>query len=397
MISFIGTLAIACGAVCALLGLGAVGGDDRATPSQRNDGGVGGDSDGTPANSLGASSIAKRSDETAAANLNSGGQPSEWSHDFGVVPPGAVVSWGFPVRNSSDFTWTIDKVDVLCRCTVAGVSCPEIAPGAKETVSIELDCGEEVADIVKSAVVQFEEAGAPPVRLLFKASVRPAMTPSVREVSFGGLAPGDTVEQAIALENYSGAEWRDLSVERCPPWADVAIVPYRGPKRDPANSSAATAGGDAPVPTVPRQTWQAVVRFTGKDAGEGYHHGSVVLRADTGDRCEVYLAVHIEARVRVIPEKLVFGPARRGESCVRVARVIVQKRAGVTEIKARGAANCLSVATRRVNEQVWELKASLLVPGDGKLPDGEIAISFPATQLPDVTLPYSFFNASTIR
>lgn len=312
------------------------------------------------------------------------------THDFGVVPPRSVVTWSFPIENTSGFAWTIDKVHVLCRCTAPGVSASRIAPGKREWVTIQLDCGDAVADIIRTATVHFKEPGAPIVRIQTKAHVRAPMTPSASEISFGGIARGTSAEQAeqvVMLANYSAADWGTVRVESCPPWCEADVLPL------PLGDAAEVAWPHDEAIAAPRETWQTVVRFIGKDIADGYHQGPIHFRADAGDECDVFVTGRIEPKVRIVPDRLVFGPARLGESCERVARVIVQKGTRVAALRATVDSRYILVAVRPVHDTIFELKATLVVPYDGRVPDGRINLSFADDALPEIALPYSLFKS----
>lgn len=318
----------------------------------------------------------------------------DWTHDFGVVPPNSVVSWAYPIQNVSDFPWTIDKVEVVCRCTVPGVSTPVIAPGKQGMVALQLDCPDEVGDIVKSATVRFKEPEAQPITLSIKASVRAPMTPSVREVSFGGVNEGEVVEQAIELSNYSDADWRELHVDGVPAWAEVAILPHRAP---PLPQKASAGNGRSSRGDVPRQVWQATVKFSAAGLAEGYCQAPFTVRSNTGDECQVHVSANLVAPVRIVPNKLVFGPGKTGESFLLTARVIFGKSVDSARIEARASSDSVSVKLRKLNEKSWEISATLIVPPDSQLCDGQIQLSFPGTSLADATLPYSFFRLAAAK
>lgn len=305
------------------------------------------------------------------------------THDFGVVPPGSVVTCSYSIENTSDFAWTIDRVHVLCRCTVPGSSAPVIAPGQRESVTLQLNCGDDVADIVKAATVYFKEPAASPVRLLIKASVRAPMTPSVREVSFGSIAADEGSERAITLANFGAADWREVRIGSCPEWAEPSV------------SSAASTGAvnDANgMIGAPRQLWNAIIRVTRQPKAEGCHQAPILFCADSGDQCKVYVSVNVEPAVRIVPKSLVFGPARPNEACQRVARVIVQKGLHVSAIIATSDCEELFVDVRPINDNIWQIKATLVVPGHARVPDGHLSVSFAGGDLPDAALPYSFFQ-----
>lgn len=314
----------------------------------------------------------------AAGRLN-----DDLTHDFGVVPPGSVVTWAYPIENTSDFAWTIERVHVLCRCTVPGASAPVIAPGKRESVTLQLDCGHEVADIVKAGTVYFKEPGAAPIRLLVKASVRASATPSAREISFGSISPGEHSERAVTLMNYGALDWGGLRVEQCPDWVEAMVSPL-----------AATEARDAPIvqTAVPRQLWTATVKIGRQPLAEGYHRAPIHFLADTGNECEVYVSASVEAAVRIVPKSLVFGPARPSDHCQRVARIIVRKGLHVSAIRPTSDQMELSVDVRAISQNIWQLKAALVVPSDGRVPDGRLNLSFLGGDLPDAVLPYSFFQ-----
>lgn len=320
---------------------------------------------------------AERNDVQAARE-----QRSDLAHDFGVVPPGSVVAWAYPIENTSNFAWTIDNVHVLCRCTVPGVSARVIAPGKRESVTLRLSCGDEPADIVKVGTVYFKEPGAAPAQLLIKASVRPPMTASGREISFGGMAPRETAERALTLANYSATDWHSITITGCPAWIEAEVLPRPAKGNSPSGESR----------TAPRQVWQAVVRFTGNGLSEGYHQAPIRFWADTGDECEIHVTARLEPPVRIIPGKLVFGPTKPGELCVRVARVILQKGARVSDIRPIVDTREITADIRQISDSVWELKTTLRVPADRRVPDGRIEMSFVGGVLADAALPYSIFD-----
>jgi hypothetical protein len=337
----------------------------------------------------------KKEAVAAVKNLvhDSSAAHSEWTHDFGVVRPGVVLEWAYPIHNHSDVAWTVDKFAVQCRCTVPRVSSRVISPGKHESVMVRLDCGQEVADIIRAVTVHFKEAGVAPVVLVVKAAVRPGMTPSVREISFGGLARGETAERAITLLNYSDRDWRELRVEVCPEWAQVPIMSYRAPDARQAESLS-----EEPMASrMPRQVWSATVMFTGAGLSEGYCSAPLTLAADTSDKCRLYLSACVERPVRVVPDKLVFGPITRDESCERKARIIFRKQNAPDRVTVLGGAESLSVALRRVGERVWELAATLDAQPTAGAADGKIRLGFPGTTLSEVALPYLVFDRSGVE
>ncbi|MFH2055291.1 MAG: DUF1573 domain-containing protein [bacterium] len=77
----------------------------------------------------------------AAASQKSGIETSESAFSFGMIPYGAVVNHTFWLRNISDSTVHISRVNAGCACTTIPIKEKTIAAGDSVPVTIILDTG----------------------------------------------------------------------------------------------------------------------------------------------------------------------------------------------------------------------------------------------------------------
>lgn len=236
------------------------------------------------------------------------------THDFGVVPPRSVVTWSYPIENTSAFAWTIDKVHVLCRCTVPGVSARVIAPGKRESVKLQLNCGDEVADIVKAATVRFKEAEAAPVRLLIKACVRAPLTPSAHDVALGAVSAEPETRRALWLMNFTRAPWNRVRVTSCPSWLSALVAKQA--------DLMTLRDHDLSDERKPLEQWHTTLSVNIHELAFGYHQGTVAFTSSNGDSCNVRVWLYRSHSVRIVPSSITFGPAPLGTTVSKTVRLI---------------------------------------------------------------------------
>lgn len=316
-------------------------------------------------------------------------------HDFGIVRPGSRSNCKFAVCNNSDRRWILDKAQVNCVCTVARVSFKELAPGDKGFATVQLRAGDDVGDIRKSVALEFKH-GVPPVVLPVFAAVRQPMTPDAAVVTFSGIRPKTAAKRVLAVRNFSGSDWREVTVEDSPGWADVSVSGLRNVMEPRQQEGGNLRGADDTAPPASpreRQSCAVTVTLTAGELAEGYHHGPVKLRSDTGETCELYVSAHITPPVRVVPDSIVFGPVTAGACEPRLVRIVLADAApaSINAVAAPTNGGAPRITVRRIDGRTWQLRA---VPTGGKGDaHGAIRVSLPPGFVPrEITVPYSVFS-----
>jgi hypothetical protein len=140
------------------------------------------------------------------------GSPDQ-SHHFGTVIQGAKVVYAFKLRNDGPAPLTIQRVELSAGSMTARFA-PLIPPGNEGQIRIEWDTGQLAGEVEATGIVRFAEPARPPLTLLLKGTVRPAIEFLPYPAVFVSVFAGERAEGKVRIVNR---EERPLAIMRVEP------------------------------------------------------------------------------------------------------------------------------------------------------------------------------------
>ena len=140
------------------------------------------------------------------------GSPDQ-SHQFGTVLQGAMVVHAFKLRNDGPAPLTIQRVDLSAGSMKARFA-PLIPPGNEGQIRIEWDTGQLAGEVEANGIVRFADPARPPLTLLLKGTVRPAIEFLPYPAVFVSVFAGERAEGTVRIVNH---EERPLAITRVEP------------------------------------------------------------------------------------------------------------------------------------------------------------------------------------
>jgi hypothetical protein len=219
-------------------------------------------------------------------------------HDFGVVPPGALLTHRFTISNPTQRQWRLVKVTRSCACTVVATSSDICEPGGSQTFEFSYQAPTVIADDQQTVTLEFEGPANPRVPLTVKARTRKALSIFPDKLDFGQVAIGSQESRSLRIENCSDVDWDGLLVQGLPP----SLQLLRMKKSNEVNE------------VLPRQVWTAEFRLDGSGLDIGTGHAELVIHSN-GRRHEgsVSVVYHITDDIWLAPTVLNFGRMEPGK------------------------------------------------------------------------------------
>jgi hypothetical protein len=213
-----------------------------------------------------------------------------FDHDFGLVRPNGRVTHKFEVTNRTDFPRTLRHVERTCVCTVA--KCPRrIEPGSTAEVELEYRAAGASADDERAVELYFNETGAPVLRFTVRASIRPPVAASRKELIFRGTGQSYLADEVFEIENFSAADWSSVTVGTGVSWA-TAVTEFNRVEKSGVQ---------------PHQVWQVQVRVDARGMKPGRYNTALEIQCDAVADARLPMWLDLAAPVAVIPERLFFG------------------------------------------------------------------------------------------
>ncbi len=127
-------------------------------------------------------------------------------YNFGTVAQGDKVRHGFTFTNTGDMPLLVEKVRSSCGCTAVLVSAKNLEPGASGELMTLFDSTRFRGEVAKTVYLYTNDPLAPVTQLVVKGEVLELFTLLPRQVQFGPVKPGETVEKRVTLTNLTGAD-----------------------------------------------------------------------------------------------------------------------------------------------------------------------------------------------
>ena len=239
---------------------------------------------------------------------------AEQTHDFGVVPRGAVLPFHFTVDGLAERELLITKIAITCdTCTTAVARQTEIPAGGAVEIDVLLDTTTLMGDITKSIHVVTDDGRTTTMAL--RAHILPRVVASPPRFELDDLVQGEAAELTVTFV----PGWRvaqALSVESQRPLAEAwapfdELVPTRASVSPAADWLTVSAPRAVTGPTGD------VVHQITLSIGESAPAGSLNARVTVPLNGEPALHVPVVGRIVpalvVTPTTLAFGPVPVGE------------------------------------------------------------------------------------
>lgn len=127
-------------------------------------------------------------------------------YNFGSVPQGEKVQHSFTFSNAGDAPLIVQKVRSSCGCTAALVTSRNLGPGESGELKTSFDSARFRGEVSKTVYLYTNDPLAPVMQLVIKGQVRELFALTPRQVQFGRVAPGQTVEASVTLTNNTGED-----------------------------------------------------------------------------------------------------------------------------------------------------------------------------------------------
>lgn len=254
--------------------------------------------------------------------------PAEQTHDFGVLPRGAVLPFHFSVDGLAERELSITKIAITCdTCTTAVARQTEIPAGGSVEIDVLLDTTTLSGDITKSIHVVTDDGRTTTMAL--RAHILPRIVATPPRFELDDLvqgeaaeltvtfAPGWRVAQALSVEtnrplSEAWAPFDELSPTRASvsPAADWLTVSapraVAGPSGAAANPTGAVAGPTGDIV-------HKITLSIGESAPAGSLNARVTVRLDGAPALHIPVVGRIVPALVVTPATLAFGPVPEGE------------------------------------------------------------------------------------
>lgn len=244
------------------------------------------------------------------------GQPAEF--DLGPMAPGEARDLTIILHNRSEAEYRIEDFWTTCGCTHAQTPFETLAPGASAELPITFrapEAGTRTSQIILRPGV----GGAMQWAITLRAEVSGELQVQPRRLDFG-VVTGDTdsgeIRRRVALVNRGRRAVALLAVSATPEAFSVAAWPR-----------ALERGGSGFID----------VALDPAQVGD-FLDGTLIITVDNPLDPEIHipLSAMAEGAVRVVPERLWFGPVLLGESRTMTAEIQVpgQETLEITEVES---------------------------------------------------------------
>jgi hypothetical protein len=124
-------------------------------------------------------------------------------YDFGEIVQGDKVDYTFRFRNTGDELLIIDSVHSSCGCTAALLSSTRIAPGDAGEIKTTFDSSNFRNAIHKTITMVSNDPEQATLRFQITGQVKEELVMQPARIGLGQLAPGEQVEERVAVINSS--------------------------------------------------------------------------------------------------------------------------------------------------------------------------------------------------
>lgn len=174
--------------------------------------------------------------------------------DFGTVPKGEVLAWGFEIKNTGDSDLEILQVQPACGCTVADYD-SVILPGKSGKVHASVKTETFNGPINKTVTILSNDPSTPSAIVTIKAVVKPYVEAFPAGFLRYNLLHGEADKKSIVLFSEEEAPFAIESIDTPGDWVKAEFVEATAEERAPAGHKdqkqykiIVTVGGpDAPV------------------------------------------------------------------------------------------------------------------------------------------------------
>ena len=127
--------------------------------------------------------------------------------DFGTVAQGEAVRHNFVFTNTGDMPLQVEKVRSSCGCTAALVSTGTLQPGDSGELQTRFDSSRFRGEVSKTVYLYTNDPLVPVAQLIVKGQVRELLTLAPRQVQFGQVLNGQTVEARVTVTNHTDEDF----------------------------------------------------------------------------------------------------------------------------------------------------------------------------------------------
>lgn len=297
-------------------------------------------------------------------------------YDPGIIRPGSKTICPFSISNASDSEWTLKAIHTNCACTVPSVSTETFEPGKAGQIVVHFRAPPECGDMTKGVDVEFNESGAPVIRLLVRAKVRAPLTCFPPKLEFGELSRGAVVQQSISAQNFSDNDWASLCVDTTPHWLR-------------ANALLSVIGESE---IRPRQCWNITTTVDSTSLPPGIHEGIVTIRDSLSQHTSIIpVYLRVLPPVRVSPTALFYGRVYPGKASskrvvVEFTQTTVPRSASEIEM-THDLGECLVLRWTATEGLTWSLDAIFTADSHDSFVAGTVEIKFPGDEFVKLAIP----------
>ena len=307
-------------------------------------------------------------------------------HDFGFVRSGEKREHTYRITNTTDRTWTVQKVVNTCSCAVASVSESTVSPGADLDVSVVYSSGERAVNDRRRVMVVFREKGVAPVVLRVLARVRPPLTLTNSSIAFADVGRGQVRKRRIEVQNFDLSDWSDVRVRTTGEWLSCRVR---------------RAGGAAHDENM-RQRYLIEVTAHGPRAIQPRLHSRIVIEA-IGENGEIVrqrsvpVTMTTTPAVSIVPRHLLFRDVRPGRDSVTTVTVTFSRDSIPTSLSDITFMHTLGSELKfdweSTRGRVWSLRAVL---NCSTLPtrEAKVHVAFADGRTAAIELPVYVFSAA---
>jgi Protein of unknown function (DUF1573) len=151
---------------------------------------------------------------------------SERGHDFGPVPRGAIVRYGFTLTNRLSEPLTILNVRASCGCTTGWASTALVRPGESATVEAQMDTRNFVGrkETVLYVTLGTTSGRQGEARLGVGSTILSDVVLNPGSINFGLVSRGQTPSLALSIDRLGNAQWRVLRMVSGSRASDASLV-----------------------------------------------------------------------------------------------------------------------------------------------------------------------------
>ncbi len=135
---------------------------------------------------------------------------TEFGHNFGPVPRGAVVRHNFVMTNRYNETLTILDVRASCGCTSGRASATTVLPGQTVNIEAQMDTRNFVGRKATKLTVTFLTASGQSAEVQFAvvSQILPDIVLNPGTIDFGSVNKGQTPKLVMTIERVGVPDWR---------------------------------------------------------------------------------------------------------------------------------------------------------------------------------------------